>query len=163
MFNFDEKNCIFSYTEKMITEIVSKHDKATLEAIERYCKENNIVPNIIEKENQELKSQLAGTTHCFDEEEHRKLKDEIKKLERIIELCHLDAKETLAEQELQKKEFINYLQKEINQYTAHIDAINSYGISIYSPDYDNSKLKLAIYKEILQKYKSITGVSDEKK
>ena len=110
----------------------------------------------IQKENQELKSQLAGTTHCFDEEEHRKLKDEIKKLERIIELCHLDAKETLAtinyEQELQKKEFINYLQKEINQHTAHIDAINSYGISIYSPDYDNSKLKLAIFKEVLLKY-----------
>ena len=110
----------------------------------------------IQKENQELKSQLAGTTHCFDEEEHRKLKDEIKKLERIIELCHLDAKETLAtinyEQELQKKEFINYLQKEINRYNAHIDAVNSVGISIYSPDYDNSKLKLAIFKEVLLKY-----------
>ena len=29
------------------------------------------------KENQELKSQLAGTTHCFDEEEHEKLKKEV--------------------------------------------------------------------------------------
>ena len=55
-------------------------------------------------------------------------------------------------QEVQQKEFINYLQKEINQHTAHIDAINSYGISIYSPDYDNSKLKLAIFKEVLLKY-----------
>ena len=27
------------------------------------------------KENQELKSQLKGTTHCFDEEEHRKLQE----------------------------------------------------------------------------------------
>lgn len=26
-------------------------------------------------ENQELKSQLKGTTHCFDEEEHRKLQE----------------------------------------------------------------------------------------
>lgn len=116
-------------------------------------------------ENQELKSQLAGTTHCFDEEEHRKLKDEIKKLERIIELCHLDAKETLAtinfEQENQQKKFINYLQKEINQYTAHIDAINSYGISIYSPDYDNSKLKLAIFKEVLLKYIEITQTKND--
>lgn len=114
----------------------------------------------------ELKSQLAGTTHCFDEEEHRKLKDEIKKLERIIELCHLDAKETLAtinyEQELQKKEFINYLQKEINRYTAHIDAINSAGVSIYSPDYDNSKLKLTIFKETLLKYIEITQTKIDK-
>ena len=74
---------------------------------------------LLEKENQELKSQLAGTTHCFDEEEHRKLKDEIKKLERIIELCHLDAKETLAtinyEQESQQKEFIKFLENELLQ------------------------------------------------
>lgn len=59
MFNLDEENCIVSYTEKMITEIVSKHDKATLEAIERYCKENNIVPNIIEKEKLDLVLRLG--------------------------------------------------------------------------------------------------------
>lgn len=29
----------------------------------------------LNKENQELKSQLKGTTHCFDEEEHRKLQE----------------------------------------------------------------------------------------
>ena len=57
----------------------------------------------------------------------------------------------------QQKEFINYLQKEINQYTAHIEAINNAGVSIYSPDYDNSKLKLAIYKEILLKYIEIVN------
>lgn len=55
----------------------------------------------------------------------------------------------------QQKEFINYLQKEINQYTTHIEAIDSVCTSIYSSDYDNSKIKLAIYKEILQKYKEI--------
>ncbi len=27
MLNLNEKNCIFSYMEKMITEIISKHDK----------------------------------------------------------------------------------------------------------------------------------------
>lgn len=59
MFNFNEENSMFSYTEKMITEIVSKHDKATLEAIERYCKENNIVPNIIEKEKLDLVLKLG--------------------------------------------------------------------------------------------------------
>lgn len=59
MFNFDKENCIVSYTEKMITEIVSKHDKATLEAIERYCEENNIIPNIIEKEKLDLVLRLG--------------------------------------------------------------------------------------------------------
>ena len=120
---------------------------------------------LLEKENQELKSQLRGTTHCFDEDEHRKLKDEIKELEKIIELCHLDAEETLAtinyEQETQRKEFINYLQKEINRYNAHIDAVNSVGVSIYSTDYDNSKLKLAIFKEVLLKYIEITQTKND--
>lgn len=59
MFNFNEENSMFSYTEKMITEIVSKHDKATLEAIERYCEENNIIPNIIEKEKLDLVLRLG--------------------------------------------------------------------------------------------------------
>lgn len=59
MFNFDEENCTANYTEKMITEIVSKHDKATLEAIERYCEENNIIPNIIEKEKLDLVLKLG--------------------------------------------------------------------------------------------------------
>lgn len=59
MFNLEEENCIFSYTEKMITEIVSKHDKAALKAIERYCEENNIIPNIIEKEKLDLVLRLG--------------------------------------------------------------------------------------------------------
>lgn len=120
---------------------------------------------LLEKENQELKSQLSGTTHCFDEDEHRKLKEEIKKLERIIELCHLDAKETLAtinyEQESQQKAFINYLQRGINHYTAYVEAMDSAGPSIYSNEYDNSKIKIAIYKGILQKYKEIVNGSKQ--
>lgn len=63
--------------------------------------------------------------------------------------------------ETQQKEFINYLQKEINRYNAHIDAVNSAGVSIYSPDYDNSKLKLAIYKEILLKYIEIIQTKND--
>lgn len=59
MLNLNEKNCKFSYTEKMITEIISKHDKETLKAIERYCEENNIIPNIIEKEKLDLVLKLG--------------------------------------------------------------------------------------------------------
>lgn len=43
----------------MITEIISKHDKETLKAIERYCEENNIIPNIIEKEKLDLVLKLG--------------------------------------------------------------------------------------------------------
>lgn len=109
----------------------------------------------LKKENQELKSQLKGTTHCFDEEEHRKLKKQLEDANEMIIL--LKASEPMlnykkALEETQQKEFIDYLQKEINRYNAHIDAVNSVGVSIYSTDYDNSKLKLAIFKEVLLKY-----------
>lgn len=59
MVNLNEENCIVSYTEKMITEIISKHDKETLKTIERYCEENNIIPNIIEKEKLDLVLKLG--------------------------------------------------------------------------------------------------------
>lgn len=38
------------------------------------------------KANEELKSQLRGTTHCFDEEEHNKLKEEITNLSKEIDM-----------------------------------------------------------------------------
>lgn len=126
----------------------------------------------IQKENQELKKQLenkyekVGTlTSELLYEENTKLIKENQDLKKQLENCYCnrtdcsgrikDSKKydsLIQAQEVQQKEFINYLQKEINQHTAHIDAINSYGISIYSPDYDNSKLKLAIFKEVLLKY-----------
>ena len=85
------------------------------------------------KENQELKSQLKGTTHCFDEEEHEKLKKQLEELkEEKQEWINL-----LAMFKNQQKEFIKYLE-------------------------DNYKETQDIwYIKILQKYKSIIGVSDE--
>lgn len=71
MFNFDEENCIASYTEKMITKIVSNKDKETLKAIERYCEENNVIPNIIEKEKLDLVLKLG-----INEYNRRFLKEE---------------------------------------------------------------------------------------
>lgn len=71
MFNFDEENCIASYTEKMITKIISVQDKETLKAIKRYCEENNVIPNIIEKEKLDLVLKLG-----IDEYNRRFLKEE---------------------------------------------------------------------------------------
>lgn len=62
MFNFskdDDGNFIATYTKKMITKIVSKQDKETMNAIEKYCEENNIIPNIIEKEKLDLVLRLG--------------------------------------------------------------------------------------------------------
>lgn len=54
MFEYDESEELLRYTQTMITEIISNQDKETLKAIERYCEENNIIPNIIEKEKLDL-------------------------------------------------------------------------------------------------------------
>ena len=37
-----------------------------------------------ERENKELKLQLKGTTHCFDEEEHEKLKKQVEEYEKEL-------------------------------------------------------------------------------
>lgn len=71
MFNFDEENCIATYTEKMITKIISSQDEATLKAIERYCEENNVIPNIIEKEKLDLVLKLG-----IDEYKRKLLEEE---------------------------------------------------------------------------------------
>ena len=59
MFDYDGKSCIATYTEKMITKIISSQDEATLKAIQRYCEENNVIPNIIEKEKLDLVLKLG--------------------------------------------------------------------------------------------------------
>ena len=63
MFDYDGKSCIATYTEKMITKIVSSKDEETLKVIERYCEENNIIPNIIEKEKLDLVLKLGITEY----------------------------------------------------------------------------------------------------
>ena len=111
----------------------------------------------LQQENKQLKTQLSGTTFCYDEEDHRRLKDKIAELERTIELSNMDAKEVLREinyeQAAQQKEFMNYLQNEINYYKVHSDEMGSY-------DYDGSKLKLSIYQGILLKYSEIVNKSE---
>jgi hypothetical protein len=72
MFDYDGKSCIATYTEKMITKIISSQDEATLKAIERYCEENNVIPNIIEKEKLDLVLKLG-----IDEYKRKLLEKEI--------------------------------------------------------------------------------------
>lgn len=57
-------------TKCLYSENVNYSDKEELE--------NQI--KLIQQENKDLKSQLRGTTHCYDEEEHRGLVEENKQL-----------------------------------------------------------------------------------
>ena len=108
-----------------------------------YATVNEIVSPILE-ENQELKSQLAGTTHCFDEEEHEKLK---KQLEELKE---------------EKQEWINLLAMFKNQQKEFIKWLEDY-LKLFDKKDVYEEGSCDTIEEILQKYKSIIGVSDEKK
>ncbi len=58
----------------------------------------------IQKENQDLKSQLAGTTHCFDEEEHNKLKEEITNLSKDVDMWNAKYNDMFDENRMLKKQ-----------------------------------------------------------
>ena len=110
----------------------------------------------IQKENQELKSILRGTTHCFDEEEHNKLKEEITNLSKDVDMWNakyndmFDENKRLKEENTklinQQKAFINYLEswKENEEYC-------------YLASNPIDRCRKDIYEEILQKYRSIIG------
>lgn len=56
------------------------------------------------KENEELKSQLRGTTHCFDEEEHNRLKEEITNLSKDVDMWNAKYNDMFDENRMLKKQ-----------------------------------------------------------
>lgn len=52
-------NYVYQRNQKMITQIVKDIDEMTFKAIQRYCEENNITPNIISEDKLQLVLQLG--------------------------------------------------------------------------------------------------------
>lgn len=50
----DDDNFIYTYTHKIMTQVVDMENKETIKAIERYCEENDYIPNLIDKDKLEL-------------------------------------------------------------------------------------------------------------
>ena len=50
---------IYKTTQKIITQVVDTQNKETIKAIERYCEENNIIPNLIDKDKLDLVLKLG--------------------------------------------------------------------------------------------------------
>ena len=112
----------------------------------------------LQQENKELKLQLKGTTHCFDKEEHEKLKKQVEEYKKKLmiatkmEIKQIDETTFLGidyfqdkciNYETQQKEFINYLEDML--------------------DDENDIFSVVRVKDVLRKYKETIGVSDEKK
>jgi len=133
----------------------------------------------LQEENEELKSILRGTTHCFDEEEHNKLKEENQKLKKQLEYIRTgeyynqlrferDMLQQVVDTNGVPSEVYDYIdcthrntelleqQQEFIKYlTSYIELLNN------KPDLIEES-QIDILEEILQKYKETIGVSDEK-
>ena len=99
---------------------------------------------VLLKENEELKLQLKGTTHCFDEEEHEKLKKELEELKE------------------EKQEWINLLAMFKNQQKEFIKWLEDY-LKLFDNMCIDEQGYYDMLEEILNKYKEIIGENDEKK
>ena len=146
------------YMNKIEPNFNSHLEKGTIEMSNEYYNllEEKMV-RLINK-NQELKSQLKGTTHCFDEEEHEKLKKQVEtyEIDGYKQNEELDKMSfSIRKYKTQQKEFIKYMNAIIED--------------LETEDVDDEEIKAYLiqrintFKEILQKYKSIIGVSDDKK
>lgn len=62
----------------------------------------------LRKENEELKSQLRGTTHCFDEEEHNRLEEEITNLSKDVDMWNSKYNDMFDENKELKKQIEEY-------------------------------------------------------
>ena len=187
------------YINKIEPNFNSHLEKGTIEMSNEYYNllEEKMV-RLINK-NQELKSQLKGTTHCFDEEEHEKLKKQLEEwkqhlkcakemldiqgqkgnydydeymlglyngMEYIISLFetrepnYISGKDVkFTNNKTQQKEFIKYLEDEKDRLAREYS-------NIYEDSLGHTRLvnedKFNEVNDILQKYRSIMGVSDEK-
>lgn len=52
-------NYVYQCNQKIITQIVKDTDEITFKAIQRYCEENDIIPNIISEDKLKLILQLG--------------------------------------------------------------------------------------------------------
>ena len=121
----------------------------------------------IQKENKELKTQLRGTTHFFDEEEHNKLKEEITNLSKDVDMWNAKYNDMFDENRMLKKQVEEYKKlgfKHLQDKNNNLETQQKKFIK-WLEDYINLFDKKDIYEEgscdmheeILQKYKRIIG------
>ena len=169
----NELNCIDNFPHSKITHAIrelqqeNKILKENAENNDKVVDKVNWENMLLKKENQELKSQLKGTTHCFDEEEHEKLKkqleeyeNELEKADSITQSCIFNGKK---ESEISFRKCLNMLEKHKNQQKEFIEYMNKTIEELECDDVDDEEMKgyliqrIDIFKEILSKYKEIIG------
>ena len=132
-------------------EILAPKAKKLFEAIMSIADERDK----FQQENQELKSQLAGTTHCFDEEEHRKLKKQLEKLQEE----YIDFQEKASDIQFElRDDRDNYYERLQDKYREQKEFIE--WLEAMSIMYENEYKDIDVaehYNCVLLKYKEIIG------
>ena len=100
----------------------------------------------LQEENEELKSQLRGTTHCFDEEEHNKLKEEITNLSKDVDMWNAKYNDMFDENKrlkeaLETKSYCKYANKCNELYDCSIEEYEDMSIANAKLDAENYDLK----------------------
>jgi len=126
----------------------------------------------LQEENEELKSQLRCTTHCFDEEEHNRLEEENKELKKQVDEYKKDIKDLdnqnknafknmqlnqskVCNMAKQQKEFIDWLECEVNDYKCKNPLI----VENLHTQYDIREIETDMLMKVLNKYKEIVNGS----
>lgn len=155
-----------------IRKLQEENEKLKEELKEYHFQNINLREDIMIKKKSLPNKKIKDKTfwNLYDMPTYEELEDKINKLERIIELSHANAKDTLGEinykQEAQQKEFIKYLEEKIKQTTPKLrwkhyneDGFNDYDLE--NSCYIEMQPVNKTYEEILQKYKEIIGEKDK--
>lgn len=106
---FRDRRTLAHLNEKDLLDIIEFLQNDREQWINQFSKTHNESIKI-QEENQELKSQLKGTTHCYDEEEHKRLSEQLELLTSKLDEYDLivdernQLKKQLEEEENQKIE-----------------------------------------------------------
>ena len=166
---------------KILRENVEHNDKV----VDKVNWENML----LKKENKQLKQKYENAVADYEttmfekeqlnslvnscQEEIRQLKKQLEEANKKLYLCtpeipqnihgkyvsYVDLVNEMYELKKQQQEFINHLEDEIKFHKNR----DSYMVADIHGSYDLNDIELKLLKEILQKYKEIIGVSDEKK
>ena len=121
------------------------------------------------RENEELKSQLRGTTHCFDEEEHKKLKEEITNLSKDVDMWNAKYNDMFDEnrmlkEALEAKSYCKYANKcdELNDCSReeYEDMANA-NVRLSGENYDLKEENQRLKKQLENKYEKVGTLTDE--
>lgn len=134
--NSNNGKLMYATVNEIVSSILEENKKlnGTIQTYDILLKANVEENKQLKEENQKLKSQLAGTTHCYDEEEHRKLQENYDRI--YAENCKLREEHNINDVSLLDENY--WLKKVINKA---IEKLHCWG-EVLDPEFQQEMLKI---------------------